>query len=46
MKRKARSSLYRKAARCRHPWCSDCRTRRGRNRGNRRDRREARAALR
>lgn len=45
MKRKARSSLYTKAARCDHGWCSDCKTRRGRNRGNRRIRHMAKAAL-
>lgn len=46
MKRKARSSLYTKAARCLHGWCSDCRTKRGRNRGNRLERYSARAAIR
>lgn len=35
-----------KRARCPHPWCTDCRTRRGRNRGNRRDRHAIRALLR
>lgn len=46
MKRKARSSLYTKAARCDHGWCSDCKTKRGRNYGNRRVRHMAKAALR
>ena len=34
------------ARRCGHSWCSDCRTRRGRNRGNRRVRHAIRTALR
>lgn len=46
MKRKARSSLYTKAAHCGHGWCRDCRTKRGRNYGNRRMRHMAKAALR
>lgn len=32
--------------RCGHTYCSDCRKRRGRNRGNRNDRRRVRLALR
>lgn len=32
--------------RCGHPYCSDCRTRRGRNRGNRNARHRVRGALR
>jgi hypothetical protein len=34
-----------KRARCKHPWCTDCRTRRGNNRGNRTARHAARALL-
>lgn len=33
------------ARRCGHPYCSNCKTRRGRNRGNRRVRHLIRAAL-
>jgi hypothetical protein len=32
--------------RCGHAYCTDCKTRRGRNRGNRRVRHQVRAALR
>lgn len=32
--------------RCGHAWCSDCQTRRGRNRGNRRVRHRVKALLR
>ena len=32
--------------RCGHAWCSTCKTRRGRNRGNRNGRHRVRAALR
>lgn len=31
--------------RCGHPWCTDCRTKRGRNRGNRRIRHAIKALL-
>ena len=34
-----------KRARCQHSWCTDCRTRRGHNRGNRRLRHLAHTAL-
>lgn len=33
------------ASRCGHAWCSDCRKRRGRNRGNRDIRRKIKTAL-
>jgi hypothetical protein len=34
-----------KRARCKHPWCTDCRKRRGRNYGNRNERHRVRMAL-
>lgn len=33
------------ARRCGHSWCTECKTRRGRNRGNRNERRGIRTAL-
>lgn len=38
--------LRNKANRCAHGWCSDCKTRRGRNRGNRAFRRNGKNVLR
>lgn len=35
-----------KARRCGHSWCSDCKKRRGRNRGNRNERHYVKLALR
>jgi hypothetical protein len=32
-------------ARCGHPWCTDCATRRGSNIGNRRDRHDSKREL-
>ena len=44
-RKKYHADTARKWARCPHPWCTDCRTRRGHNRGNLRSRREIRSAL-
>ena len=46
MSRRTWKSDSKKRSRCGHPHCTDCATRRGNNRGNRKTRHDAKAALR
>jgi hypothetical protein len=43
--RKHNADTAKSGRRCGHGWCTDCQTRRGRNRGNRNARHAARALL-